>query len=102
MINAEFHSYLLCLSLQALVIDVSVFHYSTKLKNDRLKLISNSEKYNRLQNKCCLQRFCLPIQKLHSILVVMNLLAHNSLSQICYCGQIYYRVLQLTAVFSGN
>ena len=42
----------------------------------------------------------LPISKLHSILAVVNLLAHNNKSQICYCGQIFhYRVLQLTAVF---
>ena len=30
----------------------------------------------------------LPISKLHSILAVANLLAHNNKSQICYCGQI--------------
>ena len=30
----------------------------------------------------------LPISKLHSILAVANLLAHNNISQICYCGQI--------------
>ena len=30
----------------------------------------------------------LPISKLHSILAVVNLLAHNNISQICYCGQI--------------
>ena len=29
-----------------------------------------------------------PISKLHSILAVANLLAHNNKSQICYCGQI--------------
>ena len=29
----------------------------------------------------------LPISKLHSILAVANLLAHNNKSQICYCGQ---------------
>ena len=28
------------------------------------------------------------ISKLHSILAVANLLAHNNKSQICYCGQI--------------
>ena len=28
------------------------------------------------------------ISKLHSILAVANLLAHNNISQICYCGQI--------------
>ena len=30
----------------------------------------------------------LPISKLHSIIAVANLLAHNNKSQICYCGQI--------------
>ena len=30
----------------------------------------------------------LPVSKLHSILAVANLLAHNNTSQICYCGQI--------------
>ena len=30
----------------------------------------------------------LPISKLHSILVVANLLAHFNMSQICYCGKI--------------
>ena len=28
------------------------------------------------------------ISKLHSILAVANFLAHNNISQICYCGQI--------------
>ena len=47
-----------------------------------------------------------PISKLHSILAVANLLAHNNKSQICYCGQIS---LQSAAVncsvsdtFGGN
>ena len=30
----------------------------------------------------------LPISKLHSFFAVVNLLAHNKKSQICYCGQI--------------
>ena len=30
----------------------------------------------------------LPISKLHLILAVANLLAHNNISQICFCGQI--------------
>ena len=37
----------------------------------------------------------LPISKLHSILAVVILVAHNNLSQICYCGQIHYRVQQI-------
>ena len=38
----------------------------------------------------------LPISKLHSILAVANLLAHNNKTQICHCGQIS---LQSVAVF---
>ena len=30
----------------------------------------------------------LPISKLHSNLAVVNLFAHNNISQICHCGQI--------------
>ena len=48
----------------------------------------------------------MPISKLQSILAVANLLAHNNISQICYCGQIS---LQSAAVncyffeaFGGN
>ena len=37
-----------------------------------------------------------PISKLHLILAVANLLAHNNITQICYCGQIS---LQSAAVF---
>ena len=40
----------------------------------------------------------MPILKLHSILAVANLLAHNNISQICYCGQIS---LQSAAVISA-
>ena len=40
---------------------------------------------------------CLPISKLHSILAVVILLAHNYISQICYCGQI-----SLQTLFGGN
>ena len=31
----------------------------------------------------------LPISKVSSILAVANLLAHNNISQICYCGPRY-------------
>ena len=43
----------------------------------------------------------LPISKMHSILAVANLLAHNNKSQICFVNAVkfHYRVLQLTAVF---
>ena len=54
----------------------------------------------------------LPISKLHSILTVANLLAHNKISQICYCGQIslesaavycsfFYTPLRGTIYFAG-
>ena len=41
----------------------------------------------------------LSISKLHSILAVANLLAHNNKSQIVTAVKFHYRVLQLTAVF---
>ena len=41
----------------------------------------------------------LTISKQHSTLAVANLLAHNNISQICYCVKFHYKVLQLTAVF---
>ena len=44
----------------------------------------------------------LPISKLHSILAVANLLAHNSISQICYCGQISLQNAAVTWSFSGK
>ena len=37
---------------------------------------------------------CLPISKLRWFLAVANLLAHNNISQICYCGQISLEILQ--------
>ena len=44
---------------------------------------------HRQQNKCYFHRsLYYSISKLHSILSVANLLAHNNTSQICYCGQI--------------
>ena len=44
----------------------------------------------------------LPISKLHSILPVANLLAHNSISQICYCGQISLQSAAVNYSFSYN
>ena len=41
-------------------------------------------KYHRQQNKWYPKRVFLPISKLHSILAIANLLAHNDVSQICY------------------
>ena len=44
----------------------------------------------------------LPISKLHSILVVANLLAHNNISQICYCSQISLQCAAVNCSFSDN
>ena len=49
----------------------------------------------------------MPILKLHSILAVANLLAHNNKSQICYCGQISLQSAAVTNcsfsdTFGGN
>ena len=44
----------------------------------------------------------LPILKLHSILAVANLLAHNNKSQICYCVQISLQSAAVNSSFSEN
>ena len=44
----------------------------------------------------------LPILKLHSILAVANLLPHNNISQICYCGQISLQSAAVNCSFSDN
>ena len=44
----------------------------------------------------------LPISKLHSILAVANLLAHNNISQICYCGQISLQSAEVNCSFSDT
>ena len=44
----------------------------------------------------------LPISKLHSILAVANLLAHNNINQICYCGQISLQSAAAKCSFSDN
>ena len=44
----------------------------------------------------------LPISKVSSILAVANLLAHNNISQICYCGQIPLQSAAVNCSFSGN
>ena len=44
----------------------------------------------------------LPISKLLSILAVANLLAHNNISQICYCGQISLQSAAVNCSFSDN
>ena len=40
--------------------------------------------------------------KLLSILAVENLLAHNNISQICYCGQILLQSAAVNCSFSDN
>ena len=42
------------------------------------------------------------IPKLHSILAVVNLLAHNNKSQICYCGQISLQSAAVNCSFSDT
>ena len=47
-------------------------------------------------------RVNLPISKVHSILVVANLLAHNNICQICYCGQILLQSAEVNCSISDN
>ena len=59
--------------------------------------------YHRQQNKCYPSKGVhLPISKLHSILAVANLLAHNNKSQICYWGQILLQSAAVNCSFSDN
>ena len=44
----------------------------------------------------------LPISKVHSILAVANLLAHNNKSRFCYCGQISLQSAAVNCSFSDN
>ena len=44
----------------------------------------------------------LSISKLHFILAVANLLAHNNISQICDCGQISLQSAAVNCSFSDN
>ena len=57
---------------------------------------------HRQQNKCYSPRCLLAHFKAHSILAVANLLAHNNISQICYCGQISLQSAAVNCSFSGN
>ena len=41
----------------------------------------------------------LPVSKLHSILTVANLLVHNNISKICYCGQISLQSAAVNCIF---
>ena len=58
--------------------------------------------YHRQQNKWYPKGDYLPISKLHSILVVVNLLAHTNKSQICYCGQISLQSVAVNCNFSDT
>ena len=58
--------------------------------------------YHHKQNKWYPKGFNFPISKLHSILAVANLLAHNNKSQICYCGQISLQSAAVNCSFSDN
>ena len=44
----------------------------------------------------------LPLSKLHSFLAVTNLLAHNKIGQICYCGQISLQSAAVNCSFTGT
>ena len=44
----------------------------------------------------------LPISKLHSNLAVAYLLAHNNISQICYCGQTLLQSAVVNSRYSDN
>ena len=59
---------------------------------------------HRQKNKCYPQfkGVCLLFSKLHSILAVANLLAHNNKSQICYCCQILSQCAAVNCSFSDN
>ena len=58
--------------------------------------------YHRQQNKWYPKCVYMPISKLHSILAVANLLAHNNKSQICYCGQISLQSAAVNCSFSDT
>ena len=58
--------------------------------------------YHRQQNKCYPKGVYLPISKVLSILAVANLLAHNNISQICYCSQIPLQSAAVNCSFSDN
>ena len=53
-----------------------------------MKLHTKHFMYNASKTNVTLKGVYLSISKLHSILAVANLFAHNNISQICYCGQI--------------
>ena len=64
---------------------------------NRLKMRTIASKINVTP-----QGVYLSISKLHSILSVANLLAHNNKSQICYCGQISLQSAAVNCSFSDT
>ena len=46
--------------------------------------------------------FTAHFEAIHSILAVANLLAHNNISQICYCGQISLQSAAVNCSFSDT
>ena len=57
---------------------------------------------HRQQNNWYPKGVFVPISKILSILAVANLLAHNNISQICYCGQISFQSAAVNCSFSDN
>ena len=59
--------------------------------------------YHRQQNKGYPPKSVyISIWKLHSILAVANLLAHNNICKICYCDQISLQSVAVNCSFSDN
>ena len=58
--------------------------------------------YHRQQNIWYPQRWLFALWKLHSTLAVSNLLAHNNISQICYCGQISLQSAAVNCSYCDN
>ena len=57
--------------------------------------------YHCQQNECYSPKGVYdPILNVHSILAITNLLAHNNISQICYCGQILLQCAAVNCNFS--
>ena len=69
----------------------------TELTQMPLKLFTVASKINVTP-----KGVCLPISKLHSIIAVANLLAHNKISQICYCSQISLQSAAVNCSFPEN
>ena len=53
----------------------------------------------RLENKCYLKGDYLSISKLHLIVSVAILFAHNNISPSCYCGQISLQSAAVSCIF---